>query len=356
MKKSLLHPLFLSVALLFGGTSAIAAEMPNQAVVLKVTGTVTAISPGESQPRAVRLGDKLPQGTTITTGAASSVQIQPFPGSVSEITENASVGLDKLTIDQNTAGVTTKQTARLNLKSGSVVSNLDPTKKSINDYGVSTPKGVAAARGTVFSTTVNATGTNVQSLQGTVTFTLATGVVISIDIGTGAVMRTDAGSTVPVPVSLAELAATNSAVAAEIKAAVASATDILTTKDALGLSADTTTAMLAAVIKAASLALPAEATKFVSDAIDAVQAGNANELNTTDNKDAAIKAIIGAGAAAVPPEDRPAFINAIKQAQPDVSGTTIDTSANPSTPPPIDTDFPSQNNQDTSPTSTVTVQ
>jgi hypothetical protein len=170
MKNTLLRTL-LAVGLSLGVFSARAATTANEATVLSITGTATATIPGEATPRTLRQGDKLPQGATIITGANAEVHIQPFDGAVSTIKSSTTVSLDKLALERNNAGRVTKQTALLNLRSGNIVSTIDPTKRDINDYGVSTPKGVAAARGTQVSALVNGETVTIAATADSVTFT-----------------------------------------------------------------------------------------------------------------------------------------------------------------------------------------
>jgi hypothetical protein len=134
-----------------------AAETASEAVVLKVKGAATAAVPGIATPVNVEVGTKLPQGTVIETAKDAQVEIQVFPGIVSTIEGGSTADISKLTLTTS-QGAVTKQSAVIGLKSGSVVSKLDPSKKGINDYSVSTPKGVAAARGTEFKVVLDVNG------------------------------------------------------------------------------------------------------------------------------------------------------------------------------------------------------
>ena len=147
---------FLLVAMFsFSALFAKGAEITAQAIVLKVNGTVHANIGGKMT--VVKVGDKLPEGATIITSPASTVEVQTFTGAVASIEANTTVVLEKLSVTTS-GGAVTKQTALLNLKVGSILSTIDPANHNINDYGIRTPKGVAAARGTVYKVTVSATG------------------------------------------------------------------------------------------------------------------------------------------------------------------------------------------------------
>ncbi len=155
MKKSF-YSLVIAVILSFGSLCANGAEATAQAIVLKIKGSPTVAFAGQSQS-ALKVGDKLPQGATIVTNSDSEVDIQAFNGAVATIKANSSVSLEKLSVTTS-GGAVTKQTALLNLKVGKILSTIDPANHKINDYGIRTPKGVAAARGTVFTVSVAETG------------------------------------------------------------------------------------------------------------------------------------------------------------------------------------------------------
>jgi hypothetical protein len=134
-----------------------AAETASEVVVLKVKGAAKAVLPGSTTPVDIKAGTMLPQGTVVETSAGGAVELQVFPGVVTKIEENSKVDLSKVSLSTS-QGVVTKQSAIIGLSVGSVVSKLDPSKKAINDYSVSTPKGVAAARGTEYKVVVASNG------------------------------------------------------------------------------------------------------------------------------------------------------------------------------------------------------
>ncbi|HSI08166.1 MAG: FecR domain-containing protein [Rariglobus sp.] len=134
-----------------------AAETASEVVVLKVKGAAKAVLPGTTTPVEVKAGSTLPQGTILETAEDAQVELQVFPGIVTTIKAGSKVDLSKISLT-TAQGVVTKQSAIIGLSVGSVVSKLDPSKKSINDYSVSTPKGVAAARGTEYTVVVASNG------------------------------------------------------------------------------------------------------------------------------------------------------------------------------------------------------
>ncbi|MBP6507195.1 MAG: FecR domain-containing protein [Opitutaceae bacterium] len=212
MKK--LAVLFLSVALLgLSATTARAAEaQATEAKVIKVTGSATALLPGQSGAVAITQGMNLPVGSSITTDAGATVDIQALAGALTTIRQNSTVVIEELSVNKNGEGVVTKQTAMLNLKSGNLASALDPAMKRINNYGVRTPKGVAAARGTVYTVSVTLTTTTVATLSGTVTLTpVGGGASIVIDIATGMAVTLIDGQPTGEPQPLATLMANEAA-------------------------------------------------------------------------------------------------------------------------------------------------
>ncbi|HTJ77487.1 MAG TPA: FecR domain-containing protein [Rariglobus sp.] len=184
----------LLIGLLFslGSLCAHGAEATSQAIVLKVKGTVNYTMPGQTTPVALKVGDKLPQGATIVTGAKSEASIQAFNGAVAYIMPDTTANLEKLSVTTS-GGVVTKQTALLNLKVGTILSTIDPANHNINDYGIRTPKGVAAARGTAYGVTVTTTG-KVQLFvtNSAVTFTNSTtGKSITVPAGSAVAVHED---------------------------------------------------------------------------------------------------------------------------------------------------------------------
>jgi hypothetical protein len=196
MKKSL-YSLLIAAVVSIGATFAQAAEVTTEAVVLKLKGTAQAVFPGKIDAVAIKEGDKLPEGTVITTGEASEAELQIQAGTVATVKASTTISLEKLSVTSS-GGAISKQTALINLKSGSVLSNLDPAKKSVNDYGIRTPKGVAAARGTVYTVNVSATGAvQVFVTNSTVVFISPTGESVTVEAGF--VVTVDENGVVGVP-------------------------------------------------------------------------------------------------------------------------------------------------------------
>ena len=194
--RSFLIAALLSVTAVF----AQAAEVASQAIVLKLSGSPQVSIAGQP-PVALKLGDKLPEGAIITTDKSSSVELQVFTGTNATIKPDTTATLSKLTITSD-GGAITKQTSLIDLAVGEVVSTLDPSKKSINDYSIKTPRGVAAARGTVFSTYYSSNGSLIVVVtSGTVMVRSPSGALVAVPPGRAVTISKDG---VVTPMSAAE--------------------------------------------------------------------------------------------------------------------------------------------------------
>ena len=69
------------------------------------------------------------------------------------------------------------------LKAGSLVSMIDPAKHNINRYAVRTPKGLAKAQGTSFTTSVTGEDMTVATTADSVSFTTPAGVTYTVNAG-----------------------------------------------------------------------------------------------------------------------------------------------------------------------------
>ncbi len=186
-----LKSLLITAVVSMTALCAHAVETASEVVVLNVTGTPMA-SINNMTPVAIKVGDKLPQGSIITTAATAEVAFKTFEGTTTTLKPDSQATLSKLTLTTE-GGVITKQTALIDLAAGSVLSSLDPTKKAINDYSIRTPRGVAAARGTRYRVSVSKTGeTTIMVSNGTVHFiNPLTGATVSVPEGKAITIKPD---------------------------------------------------------------------------------------------------------------------------------------------------------------------
>jgi hypothetical protein len=287
--------LYTLAAALFGLTSTLlaAAESPSDATVLKLTGIVKVQFPSKPGAVIVEVGDKIPQGATITTSGGAEVFIQPFPGTVAVVKENATVVVEKLSITTE-GGVRIKQSALLNLKAGSLISIIDPAKRSINDYAVRTPAGVAAARGTSYAASVNVGGVAIAATADQVSFTAPDGTVFSIRAGM--VTVTSPGGTAQAPVPLASIASTNPAVAALVVQSVTAFASALQS-NLCGLSPESATTLAAQIAGVAAAAMPSQAAAFNAQIVGAMASSSAFSAANLAN---AVASVTAASASSAP--------------------------------------------------------
>lgn len=178
----------LLVALVGLGTSALAQTQTTEATVHRVTGAATVTLPDGSTV-ALTQGMKVPQGATITTGADGDVYLESHAGYVTSIKKDSVVTLDEISVTSENGQVKEEKTM-LDLKSGNLVAKLDPKKKSVNNYQVRTPKGVAAARGTTFTVQYKGGTYAIAVVDGVVTITPPAGAGL---VGTGKGLQVNAG-------------------------------------------------------------------------------------------------------------------------------------------------------------------
>lgn len=178
-----------------------------QATVAKVTGSAT-VTLADGSSTAVSAGQKVPQGATIKTSADGEVYLESHAGYITNIKKNSEVVVEEVSVSGG------KENTTLGLKSGNLVAMLDAKKKAVNNYQVRTPKGVAAARGTVFSVVVNGERVNVSVVGGTVSFS---GGGLDFSIGAGNMVKDGVSS------SMSEATGSDATMIAELVAAVGAA-------------------------------------------------------------------------------------------------------------------------------------
>jgi hypothetical protein len=264
-----------------------------EAVVLKLTGSAHAKSPGQVKELSLEEGSKIGRGTTLSVDDESEVQLEPYEGAIATLLPKTTILVEALSI--TTAGdVIKKQTSLLALKAGSVVSTIDPAKRAINDYGIRTPKGIASAKGTSFVVALKGEGFSVSSTADTVSFLIPDGTVYQISAGNVSVSAP--GSAPQPPVSIASALAANPELASTIQSAFATVAKIVRLNIG-GFSPESATNLLAKVANVAATAFPAQATTIVATAITAVSSGTSA---TSKKIPAAVAAITEAVVRAAP--------------------------------------------------------
>ena len=149
-------------------------ETALSAKLIAVTGNVSIAVPGGGGSATV--GAILPVGSAVTTTAGGQATLQFFDGTVAIVQPDSNVTIQEHNVVSQ-GGVVSKENTMLDLHAGGVIASLDPSKKNVTNFRVRTPKGVAAARGTVFAVRISQDTTNasVTTMSGTVTFVTDTG-------------------------------------------------------------------------------------------------------------------------------------------------------------------------------------
>lgn len=254
--------------------SALPLLQAADATLLKKSGSVTMSPKGGGADQELKVGDTIPDGATVKTGPGAEAHLQPMAGAVATLKGEASV----------VVGGDPKAT--LSLKSGTLVSTIDPSKKL--NYTVRTPRGLAAAKGTAFSVSITAAGFSIAATADQVVFTPPSGGTFVI--AAGMVSITPPGATTPnPPVPLAQVAQTNPEIASVVQSAVQTIATVV--QNNLGnLSSDSATQLASQVVAAASAALPNEAAGFTGQVVAAMTASTAPTAGTAANAVAAVTA------------------------------------------------------------------
>jgi hypothetical protein len=197
----------VAALLAVAAVTSVQAAQTGKAVVRSVAGAAEYSVSGPWMP--LRVGQELEPGSTVRTANDSSVVLfLDQNGPLVMLTENTTLGIDKLTFEPT--GVDTIVETQLDLKSGRVVGivrRLSTTSK----YEVKTPTGVAGIRGTEYS--ISATG-QVYVLSGSVVVVSvrADGSVLTQVVNPGEMFNPASGRVEPIP------AATQSQILTEIRA------------------------------------------------------------------------------------------------------------------------------------------
>ena len=223
-------------------STALADTTQRQATVASVTGNATVTMP-DGTTAVLAAGMKVPQGATINTGADGDVLLESHAGYVTSIKRNSIVLVEEISVTANN-GKVVKENTTLDLKGGNLVAMLDPKKKAINNYQVRTPKGVAAARGTVFTITVQI-GTS------TVTIAVVNGSITVNSTGNelgGQSLTVNAGQVTSDGQAVTALSASQAELLAVVAAAAAVAADkgLISSAEAQQVASNIVTAVPAA--------------------------------------------------------------------------------------------------------------
>ena len=242
----------------------------NEAVVEKVTGSVTAASQGSS-PMAVAVGQKLKTGTTVTTGEGAQLILRFTDGQVASLHGNTQLKIASYNFE---AASPAKGNSVLELVKGAArfVSGL-LAKSNPGAFKLSTPTATIGIRGTDFMASYH-NPTFISVLQGNVMLGNSAG---TLGLGVGQIGSVAAAGVAPAAVSAAGLpAAVSSAFSTLASQTLAAAAGVAGGAASGGTAAGTAGATGAAVggvsvgAVAAGVAVAAAAAVAASGGDDAV--------------------------------------------------------------------------------------
>lgn len=133
------------IALAFSGLG-LAAE--SAGLVSIAVGSVVLIPAEGGTEKPLKVGDPVPVGSTVKTGAASRAVIKTTKQSAVRIAENSLAVMTELVDSDTTPKVL------IDLKEGSLGALIQPQAQSAMDFKIKTPTGIAAARGTMYAVAV----------------------------------------------------------------------------------------------------------------------------------------------------------------------------------------------------------
>jgi hypothetical protein len=171
-------------AFLSAGTAQAAPEQ-NKAVVRAVRGTANFSTDRGANWKALKVGTSLNQNSVIRTAPGSSVDLfMNENGPAVRVTENTTLGIDRLTIDRT--GVDNVIETQLDLRNGRILGNVRKLAAA-SKYEVKTPQGVAGIRGTRYD--ISADGT-VRVIEGQVVVVyIVNGVASTATVNAGQMAR-----------------------------------------------------------------------------------------------------------------------------------------------------------------------
>jgi hypothetical protein len=187
-----------------GFTTVTAAPSQGKATVVAVKGEAQYSTGGAWQP--VKSGMTLMSGSVIQTADGAEVDLDMGPSGVLKVESGSTVSIDKLTVEKTSADTITE--TQLDVRKGKIAGKTKGSLSSASRYEIKTPTGVAGIRGTVFG--VGADGTISCSSGGPVMVAVfVNGQLTTVQLGAG--QKLLPGSTTPVAMSQAEIAALESA-------------------------------------------------------------------------------------------------------------------------------------------------
>ena len=261
------------------------------AKIIRMTGTqdvLVTFPDGNAVPGVVGLA--MPVDSLIEVNEGTRLFFKTFEGQITVVEAGSVVFLEAIEVTPDA-----KERTVIELRGGDLVANLDPKKRGTNDYGVRTPKGVAAARGTNYTVSVNGQNVVVTVVAGIVSINIPDLGAVTLNPGSASTggAATSIGSA---------LSSTNSATAATTRAALqaaAAAVAVLASDPTSGVTTETLnqvittagdaskaagdTTLLSQVAASAAAANPSVATAVVTAAVKSDPAAATSIVTSVTN-------------------------------------------------------------------------
>jgi hypothetical protein len=136
-----------TIACVLASLLILALPLLADATVKSVSGDVTVLKHGSSQSVPLKLGDSLPEGSTIYSKDNGMATITLTSKSAIQISGKSEVQISEVFDD------TAKPKVKVNLRSGNISALIREKGKEM-DFKIETPHGIVAARGTFYAVSV----------------------------------------------------------------------------------------------------------------------------------------------------------------------------------------------------------
>jgi hypothetical protein len=288
-----------------------------EATIARLAGaeTVTVTLPS-GEEAMMGQGDVIPVGSWVEV-PQGKLFLRTFQGTVSVFSSGA---IFEITEIEQAAGM---EKTRLTLQSGDMVANLDPNKRDVNDYGVITPKGVAAARGTNYTVSVNGQDVVVTVVAGVVSVNIPDVGLVALNSG----QASTGGAATSIAAVLTGGNAANATAARNALQAAAAAVSALASTGTDGVTAATLSSVIAV---AGDVANETGDDSVLTQATAAAVVASPSNAQTVvraavARRPAAAQAIVASAtqAAVAGAEDSGASVDAIAQELSDAANETL---------------------------------
>jgi hypothetical protein len=186
----------VACAAFLSATNAQAAMEQNKAIVRGVRGSANYSSDRGANWKPLKVGTTLHQNSVVRTAPGATVDLfLGDNGPVVRVTEDTTMGIDRLTIDRT--GMDKVIETQLDLRNGRILGNVKKLAAA-SKYEVKTPQGVAGIRGTRYDIRADGTVTVIEGTVVVVYMVNNQASTATVNAGQTALPPTQAGGQVPV--------------------------------------------------------------------------------------------------------------------------------------------------------------